>query len=550
MQIWVCAVYLIIIGCVTTSLVIMLLKGKSGIHNLLYASCQSSVILWCASQILIGVCDTTFEQWIAYAVGNLGICSIGSLWLLFVISYSDNEGKLSRKWFFLFVIPFVIYVSFLTNGYHHFYYKSFGFREVVRGPLFFANITYTYACVLIGCFLLLKRTSLSDAVNVYVAKAMIVAAAIVPIILNGIQLVGLHKADYDITALGFGVSTILVLCATIRFRFMDVNMKAFDSIIYNLTDGVMLFKGEDAVYSNPAFWNLLQLDEKQFSLSEWNAFRDAALIPVKHDQEMEDMQFSDVYLLGEKDMGMKEEQGDNLPDAKHTYLAIEILPHDAKHTILVVKDVSQYFALLSANQELAVSQQKFALSKERNRIAQQVHDTTGHTLVMVQSLLKLAMMEKEKADDYLGQAQGLVKSGLKELRESINMMRRQEESYLVTQAITQLTTGVHEFAIEVTLQGEDGEKYTYLTKVIYDILRETITNCLKYANATHMEVVVRFLEDRLEMLIADNGDGCDSIQDNNGLRGIRERTEENKGTVRFISSKGEGFMTKISLPVR
>lgn len=546
MQIWVCFIYFVIIGCVTTSLVIMLLKGKSGIHNTLYALCQLSVILWCMSQVMLGISNTLSEQWMSYLVGNIGICTMGSLWFLFVKSYNHQDDTFCKGWFLLFLFPIFFYICFLTNGYHHLYYKIFAYKEVVRGILFYINVIYTYACSLIGCFLLLRRTSLSDAVNVFTAKAMIVAAAVVPIIMNAIQLIGLNKADYDITALGFGISTILVLCATIRFKFMDVNMKAFDSIIYHLTDGVMLFEDEEAVYDNPAFWKLLQLERpkqkiEEFTFETWEQYKRENLIEIRSMVESDTKeahsktQTDHIYQLREN---------------PKQYLAIEELRHDEKHRILVLNDVSEYFALLQASNELAISKQQFALSKERNRIAQQVHDTTGHTLVMVQSLLKLSRVEQDNAEKYLLQAQTLVKDGLRELREAINAMRKEESAQLVTQAVSQLTSQVHEFEITVTLQGEDSEKYAYLTTVVYDTLRETITNCLKYANATKMDVVVRFLESKLELLIADDGEGCDDMKDNNGLLGIRERIAEKEGTVRFISSKGEGFMTKVMLPVK
>ena len=48
-------------------------------------------------------------------------------------------------------------------------------------------------------------------------------------------------------------------------------------------------------------------------------------------------------------------------------------------------DVGKYYQLLEQEQELAVSNQKLAIEQERNRIAQEVHDTTGHTLTMINS---------------------------------------------------------------------------------------------------------------------------------------------------------------------
>jgi len=83
--------------------------------------------------------------------------------------------------------------------------------------------------------------------------------------------------------------------------------------------------------------------------------------------------------------------------------------------------------------------------------------------------------------------------------------------------------------------------------VVYDCLREAITNCLKYAQATHMDVILKFLGESLGLYIFDNGMGCEDIQENNGIRGIRERVEQCGGQVRFVSAPGEGFQISILL---
>ena len=51
------------------------------------------------------------------------------------------------------------------------------------------------------------------------------------------------------------------------------------------------------------------------------------------------------------------------------------------------------------------------------------------------------------------------------------------------------------------------------------------------------------------MYILDNGKGCETISEHNGLRGIRERTEKLGGTVKFNSIQGEGFNTIIKIPL-
>ena len=143
----------------------------------------------------------------------------------------------------------------------------------------------------------------------------------------------------------------------------------------------------------------------------------------------------------------------------------------------------------------------------------------------------------------------LTSQGIKELRESINQLREGESYELVTQGIMQLANQVKEIPVDVTVQGEDSEKYSHLSRVIYDCVRETITNTLKYAKASKMEIIVRFQDESVDLIIGDDGKGCETIEENNGIRGIKERVEAIGGTVKFISSEGEGFLTRIKVPV-
>ena len=72
---------------------------------------------------------------------------------------------------------------------------------------------------------------------------------------------------------------------------------------------------------------------------------------------------------------------------------------------------------------------------------------------------------------------------------------------------------------------------------------------LKYSEASKMDVIVRFQKNFVEVVIADDGKGCDEIRENNGIHGIRERIRKVNGTVSFASSAGEGFLTRVRIPV-
>lgn len=235
-------------------------------------------------------------------------------------------------------------------------------------------------------------------------------------------------------------------------------------------------------------------------------------------------------------------------------LGFDFTPLGFAISVILVMLATNKYQFFDMKRELDIATEQLLLEKERNRIAQQVHDTAGHTLTMLQSYMKLTEVaigkdNDEEALSYVASARELTSKGIKELRESINHLRAGENYELVTQAVMQLADQVKEIPCEVTIQGEDGKKYSHLTRIIYDTVRESITNTLKYAEAGKLDIVIRFQEKVVELMIADDGKGCENINDNNGLRGIRERIEGCKGTVRFVSAKGEGFMTRVKIPV-
>lgn len=232
----------------------------------------------------------------------------------------------------------------------------------------------------------------------------------------------------------------------------------------------------------------------------------------------------------------------------------DITPLGFAISVILVRAATIRYEFFDMKKELDIASEKLILEKERNRIAQEVHDTTGHTLTMLQSYMKLTEVEVkngngESALEYVKEARSLTSKGIKELRESINQLREGDQDLLVTQSIMQLAQNVKEIPCEVTVQGEDCKEYAYLSKIIHDTVRECITNTLKYANAGRIDIVIRFKKDVIEVMIADDGDGCSEIKGNNGLRGINERVESAGGKVKYISAAGEGFMTRVTLPI-
>lgn len=88
------------------------------------------------------------------------------------------------------------------------------------------------------------------------------------------------------------------------------------------------------------------------------------------------------------------------------------------------------------------------------------------------------------------------------------------------------------------------EKYL---EIILDNAYEAVSNSMKYAKATRIEIKIYVLNQVIRCSISDNGVGCDNIVDGMGLSGMRKRVREINGILDFESEAG--FTINMLLPI-
>ena len=185
-----------------------------------------------------------------------------------------------------------------------------------------------------------------------------------------------------------------------------------------------------------------------------------------------------------------------------------------------------------------------------------IHDGLGHDLTIIRSLLKLSISdlnnldtEVEEIETNLIKANNIASNSIKELRLAINNGEMINSNSLVSESIVQLCETINIIKIEVTIQGNDGKKYAYLSRNLYQSLKEIITNTIRYSSADKIDVILRFQKNEIDVFVFDNGNGCGNLVIGKGLSGIIERTKEFGGNVKFITRENEGFQTIIQLPI-
>ncbi len=506
-------------------------KGYSNTVTKLFAMCQFSIIIWLISQLLILFSVELFQYRISYFIGNIGISLFAPLWLMFTAEFCNTGKKNIKALRFLLLITAAAITVIITNPVHKLYYAVFEVKHIEYGLLFYIFQTIYYICVIAGICLMVRKYSREY--NQITKQAILLSlSTAVPLAVNTMSLMHIFRTKVELTPLFFAFSSIMLLIAVHRYGFLDINNIAINDTIDNIKSGVLIFDSRMRItYRNKAADDLLEIGKCR----DYDSFisRISELSGFQPDGELTSAEFRvDDHFFSLEYSVCADKKGKKVAG------------------IVTFSDVTQYH-------ELAQAEKKLSIEQERNRIAQEMHDSAGHTFTMISSLSRIVLFElrKENPDislisEHINDIDAHSRSGVTQLRCSINNLREDEFMTSITKAVRTITDAVRGVEVNLSVQGEENDSYSPYIRCVYDSARETVTNAMRYSNASRIDVIIKYLEKSLEIYILDNGKGCPEIKANNGLRGIRERTEAVGGTVRFMSVPDEGFTTIIKIPVK
>ena len=515
----------------------ILLKANRNLQTYMFVVCQLLIVIWNVGQLVEVFSVTSHQRWLCFVLENISICFIGPFWLAFSLYYSEKKpGKFFIM--LLFAIGLGMYGVVLTNSYHHLYYTYFSLKKVSHGFLFYLNMAYLYITMIIGLVMIFVHAKKKKFQSMGQAVLLSLGTGI-PLTLNILYLSGIIAPPFETVPLSFAVSSVMVLLATYRYGFLDVNSVALRESFDFIKEGVIIFdKLGKMTYLSSAAKNLLEIDLNMSYPGFVEYISGFSKKNINHNFEYEEIS-RDGKILSVKCYRIRDDHG--------KIIAFTV----------VVSDISRYYELIESNKELATTERKLAIEWERNRIAQEVHDTAGHTFTMITSLSRLGIAAlskipecevKNQLGEYLDETQSLSRSGITQLRCSINNLRDGVFLSSVTAAIKLAADALRDVETEICVQGEEGENFVFAAKTVYEICRELVTNVSRYSQAKRMDFIVKFLPERMELYVFDNGKGCKEIKAHNGLGGISKRAKAVGGTVEFHSSEGNGFSTILKIP--
>lgn len=210
---------------------------------------------------------------------------------------------------------------------------------------------------------------------------------------------------------------------------------------------------------------------------------------------------------------------------------------------------------------MASQLQSVAVSKERLRIARDMHDGLSQLLAFLSMEMQTfsALAKQRRRADLLEElrlARDRINEAQTDLRENILSLRTTLSEHIgLVQALEEY---IAEFAdstgIEVELRAQDTRSglLSPLAEVqVVCIIQEALTNIRKHAQATRVSIRMSTAGDVLCVTIDDNGNGfpAKERQGHFGLQTMRERAEEIGGLFSIDSSPGSGTQVRLISPI-
>lgn len=237
-----------------------------------------------------------------------------------------------------------------------------------------------------------------------------------------------------------------------------------------------------------------------------------------------------------------------------------ILERENKIKFLTIKndklEEKNYRLHINLNNQMEYKNQIIYTSQlqERNRIAQEIHDKLGHSIsgsLMQLEAAKLIMdKDSDKSKAILQNTINVLRDGMENIRFTLKNIKPETEEIGINKIKLLLDEFNNKYIINASLYySKNLDRISYIEwKVIYDNIKEAVTNVIRYSEAKNIKVTVEVLNTLLKVEVKDDGIGCIKITKGLGISGIEERTMNLEGKVIVDGSKG--FSVIMLLPIR
>jgi signal transduction histidine kinase len=250
------------------------------------------------------------------------------------------------------------------------------------------------------------------------------------------------------------------------------------------------------------------------------------------------------------------------------YIIVRLVSIQREQRAALAKAYEQQAAANRRLQKYAATLEELTISRERNRLARELHDTLAHSLsaaaVQLEAVRSLRQVDPEKAQKLLDETDGTIRRGLTESRRALQALRASplQEGGLVVALQHLAETAAERCGTSLALRlpaYTDQDLPANVEQGVYRIAQEALENVVRHAEATAIVVELGLDDHELALVVQDDGQGiagntlaASSREDlyHLGIRGMEERASMIGGHLEISSEEGSGTAVRLTVPLR
>ena len=212
-------------------------------------------------------------------------------------------------------------------------------------------------------------------------------------------------------------------------------------------------------------------------------------------------------------------------------------------------------------QQYAATVEDLTISRERNRLARELHDTLAHSLsavtVQLEAVRSLWQVDPERGRSILDQADATARTGLTEARRALRDLRASPLQdlglVLALRDLGETAAKRSGASLELHLPTQVvGHLPPVVEQGIYRIAQESLENVVRHAQASAIALTLELAEGALLLVIEDDGLGTSPDdakgEEGLGIRGMQERARLIGGQLRITAGMEGGTRVEMTVP--
>ena len=235
-------------------------------------------------------------------------------------------------------------------------------------------------------------------------------------------------------------------------------------------------------------------------------------------------------------------------------------------TMLLQGEYRERTRIQSLNEQLELANEKLkayaaeaernAETRERNRLAREIHDTLGHALTGIvagiDACLTMIDISPEATKLQLEKIGVVARQGITDVRRSVSKLRPDAlEKLPLEEALEKMLEDMASAAKARILFDNQVRPLKFHEdeeEVIYRVVQEAATNAIRHGHADRVEIGISKKDQWLTVQIKDNGQGCQNVKKGFGLKHMEERLRLLGG--RLFWEGSDGFLIRAEIPIR